>query len=186
VQFLLIDHAHEILGASLIWLHTVLDGCDGEMARLTFRESRLGAVLDFWGDNAVHVALFTCMALDVAHDYPSALVFGALAGLGTLGSAWLAFKSRPETPPEAGRTRVGSLLRNMEVALAQRDFIYLLVLAAIFDRAEWFMWAAGIGTPLYLAGMIYLRLQASSRRAAGRKADLAPLEANELKSGLGV
>ncbi len=52
-QFFYSTRHHELAGAFLIWLHTVLDGCDGEMARLTFRESRWGAWLDFWGDNLV-------------------------------------------------------------------------------------------------------------------------------------
>ncbi|HVE14366.1 MAG TPA: CDP-alcohol phosphatidyltransferase family protein, partial [Elusimicrobiota bacterium] len=34
-------------GALLVWLHTLLDGCDGEMARLKFLESRWGGILDF-------------------------------------------------------------------------------------------------------------------------------------------
>src|SRR2546426_3192414 len=36
--------------------HSILDGCDGELARLKFQHSRWGAVLDFWCDNVVHVA----------------------------------------------------------------------------------------------------------------------------------
>src|SRR4029078_2441626 len=35
-----------IAGALLFLASTIIDGCDGELARLTFRESRLGARLD--------------------------------------------------------------------------------------------------------------------------------------------
>ncbi|HYB53997.1 MAG TPA: CDP-alcohol phosphatidyltransferase family protein, partial [Thermoanaerobaculia bacterium] len=50
-------------GALLFLLHSILDGCDGEIARLKFQESRWGGLLDFWGDNAVHAAIFACIAI---------------------------------------------------------------------------------------------------------------------------
>src|SRR6185436_17048084 len=36
---------------------------DGELARLKFLESHTGALLDFWGDNVVHVAVFAAIAI---------------------------------------------------------------------------------------------------------------------------
>ncbi len=52
----------QFMGGLLFLLHSILDGCDGELARLKFRESRLGGTLDFWGDNVVHVAVFAAFA----------------------------------------------------------------------------------------------------------------------------
>ena len=52
----------ELVGALLVLSHSILDGCDGELARLKFQESRFGGVLDFWGDNVVHAALFAAIA----------------------------------------------------------------------------------------------------------------------------
>jgi hypothetical protein len=51
-----------VVGSLLFWLHSVLDGCDGELARLKFAESRWGGLLDFWGDNVVHSAVFSAIA----------------------------------------------------------------------------------------------------------------------------
>src|SRR5438046_831238 len=51
------------VGALLCLTPSRLDGCDGELARLRFLESRRGAILDFWGDNLVHVAVFGCIAV---------------------------------------------------------------------------------------------------------------------------
>ena len=34
--------ARQIAGGVLFLLHSILDGCDGELARLKFQESRLG------------------------------------------------------------------------------------------------------------------------------------------------
>src|SRR5690606_25249014 len=42
---------------------TILDRCDGEIARLTFRETAFGARLDILGDNLVH--LFLCGGIAV-------------------------------------------------------------------------------------------------------------------------
>jgi 1L-myo-inositol 1-phosphate cytidylyltransferase / CDP-L-myo-inositol myo-inositolphosphotransferase len=52
----------QTVGALLFLTHSIVDGCDGELARLKFQESRWGGVLDFWGDNVVHIVTFACMA----------------------------------------------------------------------------------------------------------------------------
>ncbi|MBI3548964.1 MAG: CDP-alcohol phosphatidyltransferase family protein [Elusimicrobia bacterium] len=172
-QFFYAERRHELAGSLLIWLHTVLDGCDGEMARLKHMESRWGALLDFWGDNVVHVALFAGLAFDLRRSEPMALVLGALAVAGTLGSAfgsaWLSAHNRTLARMESSNpilsgvgqlptsgSRVNERLRRLEVALAQRDFIYILVACSILNHEEAFLWAAGLGTPLYLMIMIYI------------------------------
>src|SRR3970282_1806917 len=50
-------------GALVFLVHAILDGCDGELARLRYQESRRGGIFDFWGDNIVHAAIFGSMAL---------------------------------------------------------------------------------------------------------------------------
>lgn len=44
------------LGATLVQLQSILDGCDGELARLTFRSSRIGEWLDSIVDDGMNVA----------------------------------------------------------------------------------------------------------------------------------
>ncbi|NNN06497.1 MAG: CDP-alcohol phosphatidyltransferase family protein [Elusimicrobia bacterium] len=168
--FLGTTRAWYIPGALFIWLHSVLDGCDGELARVRFEESVFGADLDFWGDNLVHLALFTCLGLGFWKDNGShTLVLAAVADLGVLASAWSAWDHRRErrragaTGPEAGvidepaAAGIDSLLSRLENALAQRDFIYLLVLLAFVDCVYEFLWAAAIGGLLYSAIMLHLR-----------------------------
>jgi hypothetical protein len=53
----------QTVGALLFLAHSILDGCDGELARLKFQESRFGGIIDYWGDNVVHIAVFACMAV---------------------------------------------------------------------------------------------------------------------------
>jgi phosphatidylglycerophosphate synthase len=47
-----------LLGAALFQAQSILDGCDGEMSRLTFRGSRLGEWLDTVGDDLTNYGFF--------------------------------------------------------------------------------------------------------------------------------
>ncbi|MEK7744618.1 MAG: CDP-alcohol phosphatidyltransferase family protein, partial [Elusimicrobiota bacterium] len=134
-------------GALAVWGHTLLDGCDGELARLRFQESRLGGVLDFWGDNAVHAALFLCLGVGLyRHGLgPAMPVLGSLAALAASASAWLVYSLAAAKPrggegpffnglDVAGEESLSTpqrLLARLEDALARRDFVYILVAAAL-------------------------------------------------------
>ena len=160
-----------VIGALLVWLHSVLDGCDGELARVRFQESAFGSDLDFWGDNLVHLALFTCLGVGFwLTGNRHTLLLAAIADAGVLASAWTAWRHRIESRAERARIAPDagvvdelegdgfeSKLSRLENALAQRDFIYLLVLLAFVDMVYEFLWAAAIGGSLYFAIMLYLR-----------------------------
>src|SRR5262249_56463750 len=92
--FFLSSHWYwQTLGALLFLLHSIVDGCDGELARLKFQESRYGGIADFWGDNIVHVAIFGCIAIgwSLSSASMSPLWLGWAAIFGTLASAGLVF-----------------------------------------------------------------------------------------------
>lgn len=142
-------------GAVLVWLHSVLDGCDGELARMRFQQSAYGATIDFWGDNLVHVALFGCLALGFARQESSVLpmVAGAMAVVATIGSAMVVDRSRTS----AGVQQVGSgPFAKLAHALAARDFIYLLLVLAYIDRTYEFLWASAVGSMLFFGLMMSL------------------------------
>ncbi len=164
--FLAPTHAMRLTGALLVWLHSVLDGCDGELARIRFQESPLGADIDFWGDNLVHVALFACIAVGFYRAdrdvWPVIAAIGAI--IGTLGSAVMNFSERLEKRRNPAAAAVdGSSpglvpwLTKLEHMLEARDFIYLLVALAYIDRLYEFMWAAAVGSLLFFFMMLYLR-----------------------------
>ena len=167
--FLLPGRSWGVLGALTIWLHSVLDGCDGELARVRFQQSPLGADLDFWGDNVVHLALFTGLGFGLRRAHgPVALALAAAADAGAAASALTAWRRRRAlrrpgaTGPEAevagepeGKP-LASRLARLENALAQRDFIYLLLAAAALGLTYEFLWAAAAGSALYFAVMFYL------------------------------
>jgi phosphatidylglycerophosphate synthase len=144
----------QLAGALLFLLHSILDGCDGEIARLKFLESPGGAALDFWGDNTVHVAVFGCMAIGWSLSARSAwpLAIGALAIASTLLAAFVVAPNivRPSAGPRSAGARTTD-------ALANRDFIYLIVALALFGKAGWFIVFVAIGTPIFLLVRLWSR-----------------------------
>ena len=154
-------------GALLFLAHSILDGCDGELARLRFQESRSGGVLDFWSDNVVHIVTFASMATgwSRAVDQAWPLLLGAAAVLGNLGSAGLVYWRMMRTKGDAGplytsvsALRDGSLARLLD-ALSRRDFIYLVVVLALFGKANWFLLLASLGAPTYLFLLVLLAIR---------------------------
>jgi phosphatidylglycerophosphate synthase len=153
----------QVIGAMLFLAHSILDGCDGELARLKFQETRAGAVLDFWGDNLVHVAVFACMAIgwSVASGNAWPLVLGGITIVSALATATLAARRFIGGVPADAASTAGRLAE----ALSHRDFIYLIVVLAAFGHAPWFLVPAAVGTPSFL---LLLLLGDGGRRAARR------------------
>ena len=153
--------ALQLTGALLFLAHSILDGCDGELARLKFLQSRWGAILDFWGDNVVHVTVFLCIAVGWTLTSTTAwpLALGVLASVGTLGSAALMFRHTAEDRAENADS---PLTARLAAALASRDFIYALIVCAAFGKAAWFLVAVAFGTPAFFAMVLW-----SKRRRGG-------------------
>ena len=154
--FLRASARSETIGALLFLLHSILDGCDGELARLKLQESRWGGVLDFWGDNVVHIAVFSAMAVGLSRvtEQPWPLWLGTLAVAGTLASSLLVYARTMATPKEGPLfTSVAasdpSPLSRLADALSRRDFIWLVLILSLFGKASWFLVLAAAGAPLY-------------------------------------
>lgn len=156
LAFLSPSPAFQLAGALLFLTHSILDGCDGELARLKFLESPGGAVLDFWGDNVVHVAVFAALAVEWSWSVGAAwpLALGAMAITGTLASATLMFRHTVEDSalPEAWSGRLAG-------TLASRDFIYVVVLLSAFGHARWFLLVSSVGTPAFALLALYLAMR---------------------------
>jgi len=153
--FLSSSPALQLAGSLLFLVHSILDGCDGELARLKFLQSRRGAILDYWGDNAVHVAVFLCIAIGwaLSAGTPWPLALGAVAAVGTLGSAAMMFERTAADRPESADS---PLMARLTAALASRDFIYALILCSAFGKAFWFLIAAAAGTPAFFLVVLWI------------------------------
>jgi 1L-myo-inositol 1-phosphate cytidylyltransferase / CDP-L-myo-inositol myo-inositolphosphotransferase len=169
----------QTIGALLFLAHSILDGCDGELARLKFQQSRWGGVLDFLGDNVVHTIIFGCMGIGWSQAAGSIwpLWLGAGAVLGTLGSAGFVYwrLMRSKDGDETMFTSVSDaperpLTRLLDSA-SRRDFIYLVILLALFGRSNWFLIMAGIGAPIYF---FLVLLAARPQASVGESPRVAP------------
>jgi phosphatidylglycerophosphate synthase len=171
--FFLSSHwSWQTVGALLFLLHSIVDGCDGELARLKFQESRYGGIVDFWGDNVVHVAVFGCMAigwaLSAAATWP--LWLGAAAIVGTLGSAgfvyWRQLRVKEGSGPlyTSVSTAPDDGLASMLDAASRRDFIYLVPILALFGKAGWLLPLAAVGAPVFFLLLIFLAVREQLQR----------------------
>jgi phosphatidylglycerophosphate synthase len=156
-----------LAGALVFQLSAIIDCVDGDLARASFQQSRLGKWLDFGGDQVVHFSVFAAIGIGVARTDPSvpALALGASAALGVL--LCFAVIVRALRQPAAQR---GPLLNKLLDATANRDFSVLLLALAIFDQIDLFLWMTGIGIHLFWIALLALHsgrtTPAMSREAA--------------------
>src|SRR5574337_331667 len=162
--FLSFTPAYQLTGALLFLLHSILDGCDGEIARLKYLESRLGGILDFWGDNVVHSAVFICIGLGwqmaIAASCP--LAFAISAVIGTLLSAGFVYRQTMRDKTSEGplftsitTSEAPSRLTALADSLTRRDFIYLVVILSAFGKAQWFLVLAAFGAPIFFFVLLW-------------------------------
>ncbi len=159
----------QIAGALLFLAHSIIDGCDGEIARIKFMESRLGGILDFWGDNLVHAAVFGAIGIEWARrtDTVFPLYLSAAAVIGTMLSASIVyFSTMRKKKGSRGPlyTSVSSTQRKGKIAevadfLSRRDFIYLVVILAFFNHLDWFLVVAAVGSLVFAGMLIWIRLK---------------------------
>ena len=142
-------YAGGVIGALLFLLSTILDCCDGEVARLKFMESAFGEQLDVVLDNVVHLALYAGIAWAAYRDTWGSIawLFGGFAILGNLMAFVVVLKATKigaALGPE--RRRIVDKILN---SLASRDFSVLVLVCALVGHAEWFLPLAAIGSNIF-------------------------------------
>jgi len=159
-------YAGGVIGALLFQLSTILDCCDGEVARLKFMESAFGEQLDVVLDNVVHIALYAGIAWASYEDNwgPVALLLGGFAMLGNVAAFLVvqqATRMRKGLDPER-RRYVESLLNS----LVSRDFSVLILAFALVGHVDWFLPLAAIGSNIFWPVLAWqLRSPNTSARA---------------------
>ncbi len=144
------SYALTLAGAFLLWFCCLLDGCDGEVARLKLLSSPSGAAYDLWADHVAHLATFVAIPVGVHRAFPEAsfkipgllLVSGFLA---CMFSVWYLVLRKPES--ERGRHAL------LIERVASRDYVYLIAALALLGRLDWFLYAAGFGSHVFWAAL---------------------------------
>jgi len=163
-----------ILGALILQLSVIIDCCDGEVARLTFSESKFGQELDIWADNVVHIVLFAGIACGAFLHGPwehtqLPLLLGASAVLANVVSLLLVnharrLRARPRELrqlTERERANIEFMLGNV----ANRDFSVIVLLSAGLGFLHWFLALAAIGSWIFVMSMAWMLRRSLISRA---------------------
>jgi phosphatidylglycerophosphate synthase len=147
----------QLIGTIFFLLCVVVDGVDGEVARLKLQETAFGHHLDIVTDNIVHVAIFVGLAIGLYRETGNGIYIDLLWLL--LGGFILCAASVYRVSG-AGRGRAGStVVDRLTGLLANRDFAYLLVALAILGRLNWFLIGAAAGSYLFAAAVLAFDLR---------------------------
>lgn len=135
-------YAASIAGALFLVFSRILDDCDGEVARLTQRQSSFGEKYDIGADIAVYLAVFLALTLRLHTQYPDGqilFVFGALV-VGAIATTILilGFVTGTDLPERS------ALARRLETT-ASGDFAYVFFPVAVLGVEAEFLYASAIG-----------------------------------------
>jgi phosphatidylglycerophosphate synthase len=150
----------QLEGALLLWFCCLLDGCDGEIARLKHHETRWGGAFDLLADHAAHLATFVALPIGVARLHPGVdwRLPGVLLVTGFLACGFSVYWLVLRVPEE----QRGPLALVVE-RVASRDYVYLILALTLVGRLDWFVWTAAVGSHGFWAALWWL----SWRKAPG-------------------
>ena len=162
----------QTVGALLFVLHSVVDGCDGELARL---KSWSPASAVFWISGATMSSTLPCSAAwRSAGTWRSAphgpSIWGPRRCLGPVAppSRSTGFTLRRKTDDGPVYTSVSQgpsqgLTRVLD-DLSRRDFIYLVLALSLFGKASWFLALTAAGAPVFLTLVLVVAVRDARRR----------------------
>ena len=153
-------HANMLTGAILSVVASILDGCDGEVARLKFQESPLGCWMDTVCDYLYYVFIFAGMLIGLLGRGPVYRVWGTLLLFGVVASILITALQRRRlagTRPEqyltiwqrqASKRRYNPFLflgRYTEVLIRRCCMPYLFLAFALFGATYMAFIGAAVG-----------------------------------------
>jgi len=172
-----------LMGAVLGWLSSVLDGCDGEVARLKLQESAFGCWLETMCDNLYYVFIFAGLTIGLVRStgnrsyliWGGLLLFGALASFLTTGLQRQQLASgRPEQYLAVWHKKADSRSSNPFLYLGRHtEFIirrcflpYVFLFFALFHIMNWLLIGATVGANVVWMIALYSCLTFARGRAS--------------------
>jgi phosphatidylglycerophosphate synthase len=159
-----------VLAGALSLAASILDGCDGEIARLKYQESALGCWIETFGDYSYYIAIFLGLTVGaVRRTHVEAFYWiGALALAGTLLSfAFLIFlrtritAGRPERLHaiaaerfQAEPTLWSRLMWRLSFTATRSAMPYGIFIFALLNLLPWIVVLAAIGGNVYWISLV--------------------------------
>ncbi len=153
------DYTLRVIGAALFVFATIVDGCDGEIARAKFLESSFGKNYDTAVDIVVNAAVFlgigagTWRELGGIADVQAAalaLVAGGVLAMASVESV------RRFSPPRASSSHTLTRARVWLEWFATVEWCYLVLGLALLGQLPFFFFGAAVGANVF--AVIYLVL----------------------------
>lgn len=142
---------HLLAAATIFKLNSILDGVDGELARVKFAHSKLGELLDSAGDNVANFSFFGALSYVCLRD--GDVVFGTIGVVGlSLWALYLVFLySRlyalgrgdvllvKTALDRTQNTTVAKVVNFFQTILRRDSFVMLAFLLAVFGVAKFML-----------------------------------------------
>ncbi|MBN1653519.1 MAG: CDP-alcohol phosphatidyltransferase family protein [Deltaproteobacteria bacterium] len=131
---------YQLAGAAFFQLHSIIDGCDGEIARLTRRFGKYGSFIDSAVDDLSNVGFFVALSIGVARalDVSWPLVTAGVTVFGYAGTAAIQYWFVNRATGRGDKTRFWeseqralSRLTGVLNSLLRRDVFVALILFAV-------------------------------------------------------
>jgi phosphatidylglycerophosphate synthase len=165
-----------LLGAFLFQMQSILDGCDGELSRVTYRGSYLGEWLDTVGDDVTNYAFFVGAAVGLYRNSGSILFLAAGASIlcsGVLASSieyryLLSIHSGDllKYPLSQSTTNRKGRLAFIAPLFKRDTFVLLTLLAALVDVLGAALLAFAVAAFGVLAAVLLTELRLARARKA--------------------
>lgn len=163
-----------VLGGALSLAASILDGCDGEIARLKYQESALGCWIETFGDYSYYLAIFVGLTIGAVHQTGWEIFYwlGGIALAGTLLSFALLIYLRnritagqPEKLHDIAKTRFKAASSRWSQIVWRISFVatraampYGIMALALIDGLPLVVLLAAIGANIYwISLMVKLR-----------------------------
>jgi CDP-L-myo-inositol myo-inositolphosphotransferase len=171
--FALGGYLNTLIGAILSQLGSILDGCDGEVARFKFMESEFGCWLETICDYVYYIAVYVGMCIGLYREtghsiYPvtgALILFGCLIGFFAVSYQRRKFSDKGK-PEEYGTNIIRRLEANQHNLLyyfaSQVNFLakraalpYFILFFAIFGDERFLFFMSALGTNLFWMLTLY-------------------------------
>jgi CDP-L-myo-inositol myo-inositolphosphotransferase len=180
-------YAQIALGALIFQIASMLDGCDGELARLTLRTSKFGSWYEQFASNARYIIFFVALGISAWHTSGSQVYLFAVVMLAAIAIYMLAqmgsmaYEQRHE--PEAGSLIPESKTPNYNSTLLDSSYnfwrelnkqdmlAFVTFICCIFFMYQAMFWLALLGTTA-TAVMVSKSVTASAMRKEGASATI--------------